>query len=86
MQYNMKRLIMAMLLALMFTGCASQYTLRLTNGRSVMTASKPKLKNGYYYYKDARGKENSIAQSRVIEMMPTSMAKKEKGPFKPDLR
>ncbi len=77
---------MAMLLALLVTGCASQYTLRLTNGRSITTASKPKLKNGYYYYKDAAGKENFIAQSRVIEMMPSSMAKKEKGPFKPDVR
>lgn len=82
----MKRLILAGLLAAALTGCAHNYTMRLTNGRQITTASKPKLKKGYYYYKDAKGEVNMISQSRVLEIMPSSMAEKDRGMFKPGLR
>jgi hypothetical protein len=52
----------------------------------ITTASKPKLKGATYYFKDASGRVNKIPQSRVIEIMPASMAKEEKTLFKPSLK
>jgi hypothetical protein len=38
----------------------------------------PKLKNGFYYYKDAKGHEQAVAQGRVLEIAPASYAEEEK--------
>jgi hypothetical protein len=65
------------------TGCAHQYVMKLNNGTTVSTASKPKLKNGYYAFKDATGRENRISQSRVIVIEPASMAEEDKTRFAP---
>jgi hypothetical protein len=66
------------------TGCAHQYVIKLSNGTKVTTASKPKLKHGYYVYKDAAGNEaKPIPQGRVVEIEPASMAEEEKDQFKP---
>jgi hypothetical protein len=65
------------------TGCAHPYVIKLSNGVKVTTASKPKLKHGYYTFKDAAGNENKIAQSRILEIEPASMAEEEKDRFKP---
>ena len=49
----------------------------------MVTASKPKLKNGVYYFKDARGQEQAITAGRVTEMEPASMAHQEMRAAKP---
>ena len=79
----MKRISLLLLGLLACSGCASQYVMKLSNGMQITTPSKPKLKGSTYYYKDATGKENKISQSRVLEILPASMAKEEKGRFKP---
>lgn len=81
-----KRNLLLLLVALTLTGCARSYVMKLSNGRQITTASKPKAKGANYYFKDAKGEVQSIPQSRVQEIMPASMAKKEKGPFNPSAR
>ncbi len=65
------------LIWLVCCGCASEYVMKLSNGSRIVTPSKPKLKNGSYYYKDAKGEVNTIPQTRVLEIEPTSMAEEE---------
>jgi|SRR6516225_3009991 hypothetical protein len=65
------------------TGCARQYVMKLSNGTRVTTAGKPKLKNGYYTFKDAAGNEHRESQNRVLEIEPASMAEEEKTRFTP---
>jgi hypothetical protein len=72
----MKNLFLA-LLALSLCGCAHQYVMKLTNGMKISTPSKPQLRGSNYYFKDARGEEQAIPQSRVMEIEPESMAKEE---------
>ncbi len=66
-----------LLLAASLCGCAHQYSMKLTNGVRITSPNKPKLKGSYYYYKGPHGEEQSIPQSRVMEIEPTSMAKEE---------
>jgi hypothetical protein len=80
----MNRLALLLLLCLAaLTGCARQYVMKLSNGTRVTTASKPKLKQGYYTFKDAAGNQNKISQNRVLEIEPASMAEEEKKRFSP---
>jgi hypothetical protein len=65
---------------IVLTGCARHYVLRLNNGSEIVTASKPRLKEGNYYYKDAKGEQHVLAAGRVREMAPASMAKRESKP------
>jgi hypothetical protein len=53
----------------------------LTNGNRITTPSKPKLKNGVYYYKDVNGQVIPIPAGRVREVAPESMVKEEKPRF-----
>lgn len=48
--------------------------MKLTNGMEVTCPGKPKLKGPYYCYKGPHGEEQAIAQSRVLEIEPASMA------------
>ena len=80
------RFVLPFLLALILTGCAQNYVIRLRNGQQITTPSKPKLKGSAYYWKDAKGGQNSIPQSRVMEVLPASMAEEEKARFKPSAR
>lgn len=83
----MKRLPLLLVFGVLaMTGCAHHYVMRMTNGMQVTTASKPVLKNGMYFYKDASGKEQSMPSGRVVEIQPASMAKAEKEPFKPTIK
>ena len=59
------------------SGCAHQYTMKLSNGMTVTTSNRPKLKGANYYYKGPRGEVEAVPQSRVLEIEPTSMAKDE---------
>jgi len=54
--------------------------MRLNNGAEITTATKPKLKEGIYYFKDARGEQHAMAAARVREIAPASVAKKESAP------
>jgi hypothetical protein len=60
------------------TGCARHYSVVMTNGTLVTANSKPKLKGGYYVYKDAQGKEQYISQSRVREISAGSASRQER--------
>ncbi len=83
----MKRTLLSVLvLPLLLCGCARHYVMKLSNGMQITTASKPKLKGGDYYFKDATGKVNKVPQSRVMVIEPASMAKGEQQRFKPSLK
>ena len=76
----MKKVGFLLLLALAangLSGCSHQYVMKTTNNARIVTANKPKLKNGLYVYKDARGNEHSISQGRIAEIAPLSMASSE---------
>ena len=77
----MKRAALPLLIGLVaLTGCAHHYVLRLTNGSEVTTSSKPRLKEGIYYFKDAKGEEHFVPQARVREVAPASIATRENKP------
>src|SRR6266581_678996 len=70
---------------LLLSGCAHQYVMTLNNGVKLTTASKPKLKQGRYYYKDAHGQDQFQPEGRVRQIEPASFAKEEEkqNQFKP---
>ena len=57
-------------LAVITSGCANRYSLKLTNGTTLTTTSKPMFdkKAKVFRYKDANGKETSIPAIRVMEI------------------
>ena len=78
----MKKLAAPVLLSLvLLCGCAQYYVIKLSNGTRVTAIGKPKLKGSHYEYKDASGHMQRISDSRVTEIEPASMAKREKSPF-----
>jgi hypothetical protein len=81
-----KPLLSALAGLLLLTGCSHGYILTLNNGGRVRTASKPRLVNGFYYFKDANGNDaRPVFASSVTEIAPVSMAGKEqKSNFKPE--
>ena len=71
----MKKAALPLLIGLIaLTGCAHHYVMRLNNGAEITTASKPQLKEGVYYFKDAKGEEHFVAAGRVREIAPASVA------------
>lgn len=62
---------------LLFAGCARSYTISLNNGTQIGAQGKPQLKDGAYYFKDATGRDASIAAGRVSQIEPASSAKKD---------
>ena len=77
----MNKVVLPILIGLLaLTGCAHHYVLVLNNGAQVTTASKPKLKEGVYHYKDAKGEEHAVAASRVRELAPASVIQQEDKP------
>jgi prepilin-type N-terminal cleavage/methylation domain-containing protein len=76
---SMKYGVLALALVLLVCcGCATQYTMKLSNGMVIETPSKPKLKGATYYYKDAHGEVHSVPAGRVVEVGPSSMVVEEK--------
>jgi hypothetical protein len=59
--------------------------MKLNNGSQIVTNGKPKLKGGYYYFKDAKGRDVTVPQGRVRELATASIAKEEEkqNQFKP---
>ena len=77
----MKNAVLPLLICLVaLTGCAHQYVLKLNNGGEITTATKPKLKDGVYHFKDAKGEEHVVPAARVHELEPASMAAEENKP------
>jgi hypothetical protein len=77
----MKKSLLSLLAGLIvLTGCAHHYVLRLNSGSEILTASKPKLKDGVYEFKDARGEEHLVPVGRVREIAPASIAQREDRP------
>jgi hypothetical protein len=75
----MKKLCPLLLMGLvLFTGCAHNYTMTLTNGTQLGAKGKPKLKEGVYYFTDASGNETSMPAGRVSQIEPASSAAKSK--------
>jgi hypothetical protein len=72
----MKNLIL-MCLMLSMSGCAHQYVMKLSNGTQISAPHKPRLQGSNYHFKDARGEDQVVPQSRVIEIEPESMTKDE---------
>lgn len=66
--------------AIALTSCTHQYVMKLNNGTQITTASKPKLKEDTYQFKDARGQEHFMPAGRVREITPASMSKEENKP------
>jgi hypothetical protein len=77
MKRNVLPLVLGVGLAVL-CGCAQQYVMKLNNGGTITTASKPKLKGSNYYFKDALGRTNYVPQGRVVSIEPASMASEEK--------
>ena len=65
---NKLLLLIFMLSAATLCGCRTRYELTLTNTTHVTAASRPKLVNGWYVFKDVTGRTNQISQSRVIQI------------------
>jgi hypothetical protein len=65
---------------LALTGCASHYVLKLNNGSTVTTATKPHLQEGSWRFKDAKGEEQFVPAGSVREIGPASSASREPKP------
>ena len=77
----MNKAALLFLIGLMaLTGCARHYVMRLTNGGEITTATKPRLKDGAYHFKDAKGEEQIVSAASVRELAPASMAAREDKP------
>ncbi len=82
----MKKILALAAAGIFMCGCSSTYVIKMNNGLRITTASKPKLKNGFYVYKDAKGNLQQIPQNRVLEIAPESMAQESDSSFKPPVK
>jgi hypothetical protein len=71
---NKTTLCLVTVALVVLSGCSHSYMMKMTNGSKIITANKPKLKNGMYVYKDAKGGEHTVSQGRISEIEPVSMA------------
>jgi hypothetical protein len=77
----MKTFLLPLLATLLLCGCAHEYVIKLSNGSSIMAASKPKLQGSAYHYKDAYGRDISIPSGKVTEIEPAASAQEETKTF-----
>ena len=77
----MKRAALPLVIGLIaLTGCANHYVMKLNSGSVITTASKPRLKDGIYHFKDAKGEEHFVPMGRVREVAPASTVERENKP------
>ena len=79
---EMRRFALLLLAMGLLSGCASHYIITLNSGTQITTHSKPKLKNGDYFYTDASGHKAFVPAVRVREIAPTSMSKDQSSTIK----
>ncbi len=80
----MKKILpLLLLLVLAVAGCATRYSIILTNGDIITSSGKPTYDadRGWYYYKDTHGNTNVIFAGKVREIAPASMADKGSSQF-----
>jgi hypothetical protein len=77
----MKKILVLLFGAALLAGCSSSYVITLNNRSQVTASTKPKLKEGVYYYKDSQGRDSFLSAGRVAEISPSSMM--EKNQFSP---
>lgn len=74
-RYMKKMFLTALAGLVLMCGCAQTYVLTLNNGERIQTKGKPKLVDGFYYFKDASGRDaRPVYSARVRELAPASMA------------
>ncbi len=73
------RLLPLLLALALLSGCARSYVITLSNGGRIVSAGKPRLKNGIYTYEDVRGEKFTVSELRVREIAPASMSQSEFG-------
>jgi hypothetical protein len=61
-------LLGAVMIVVTLSACRSRYEIVLANTSIVDAYSKPKLTNGFYYYKDAKGEMQALFYGRVREI------------------
>ena len=77
----MKTTALPLLIGLIaLTGCAHHYVMRLHNGSEITTATRPRLKDGAYHFKDAKGEEQVVPAFAVRELAPASVAERANKP------
>jgi hypothetical protein len=77
----MKKVCLPVLIsAIALTGCSHHYVLKLNNGAQVSTATKPKLQEGSWRFKDAKGEEQYVPAGSVREIAPASAVSSESKP------
>lgn len=82
----MKKILPLLLLGLLVcAGCASQYTLTLTNGDRITSRGKPRYDKdkNLYFFTDPQGRPAQISGFKVREVSPTSMMDKGGGNYLP---
>jgi hypothetical protein len=68
------------------SGCARRYVITTTSGAKVVTASKPRLVESRYVYKDAYGEKMEISVLRVRVIEPYSKEAEGRGILRPELQ
>ena len=82
--FHMKKLAWIPFFGLLtLCGCVHHYIITLNNGMQLDTHSKPKLENGAYYFKDARGDEQHVPAGSVHEISPASLTHPSQAPNTP---
>lgn len=81
---SINALVLTLVLSsVLLSGCARHYVMKLNSGAEVDAFGKPKLRDGAYYYTDARGTNSVLPASRVIKIQPASMASEERKALEP---
>lgn len=64
--------LLALLVLGLTAGCSNRYIITTVHGTKIITASKPKLVESKYVYKDATGQKVEISTMRVRVIEPYS--------------